>query len=1090
MKPTNIQSIKSVRPAAYILLATVLTLLNVRAADETWLGNTSANWNTAANWSPASVPVANDLLFFDAAGSAGAALNNDILAGTVFQGIYFTNTASAFTFSGNAIGLNGGITNASANAQVINNNVVLNGNSTLTNIGSVTINGVISGVFSFTENSTAGQTGFVPASPLYLNGANTFSGNMVVSGGALWITNANALGSGIKTNIIAGGGRPELHLNGVSGNIVIPTNITLATSSGAGSTTGIGVGTLVNDAGDNRIDGIINLVGGGGDTRVVVSAGTLTLAGKISPNNPNRNLVLRGAFNGTVSGEITDGSTVNALSSVDKRDTGTWTLTGTNNHTGATTVNGGVLKLGHSSALGFGGLQTTNTSGTTVGSGFTLDLNGMSVNEPITIAGGGITNGGALANYSGTAASVDSGIAGLAVSALGSGSGFSAPPTVAISGTGSGATATASLGITTASITAGALGDKIYNTDSNGLTTASFTVGVIGDKVYSVAPDVIISGGGGSGATATAVLNTSSNVSGINIVFCGTNYTTEPSLALSGGTVESGTTDTTFIGNTNQFTKAPTVTISGGIGAIATPVISFGLVTDITLTAAGTGFTNAPTVTISGGVISGTTDTVFTGNAANFCVGGLAMTAGGNGYTGTPTVTFNGSPATVTPTLSSVVLGGGARIGGAGDLTVNAVISESGVRNLTKTGVGKTTLLGANTFSGILTVEAGALWITNTSALGTGTKTNVITGSGRPELHLNGVSGNIVFPATVTFQTSSGAGVGGGVGALVNEAGDNVINGNILAAGGGGNTCLTVSGGTLTMAGSIAPTTTARFLYLRGTANGTINGVISNGVSPNLLVGLVKLDAGTWTLAAANTYGTNTSIGGGTLLVNGSLASGGTTTVSNTATLGGSGTINAPAIVRSGGTIKGGNASSSGTLTVANTLTLGETTNAVTYSQFLIAAGGKVSATTLAVNGTNIVNILDSSLTVGTNTLFTYGGGSIGGTNGFAGFKLGTLPSGVTAQLLNTGSAVRLGVTSAFTVNTNSPVLTNSYSGGVLTLAWPADRLGWRLQAQTNNLNVGLTTNWSTVPGSTNVTSVLITNNPANPTVFFRLVYP
>jgi hypothetical protein len=151
------------------------------------------------------------------------------------------------------------------------------------------------------------------------------------------------------------------------------------------------------------------------------------------------------------------------------------------------------------------------------------------------------------------------------------------------------------------------------------------------------------------------------------------------------------------------------------------------------------------------------------------------------------------------------------------------------------------------------------------------------------------------------------------------------------------------------------------------------------------------------------------------------------------------------------------------------------------------AAGGKVSVNSLTVAGTNIVNLLDSSLPVGTNTLFTYGGGSIGGS-GFAGFKLGTVPAGVTTRLLNTGSAVRLAVQPI--VNTNPPALTGSYDGGALTLSWPADRLGWRLQVQTNTLNVGLSSNWSTWPGSTNVTLVLITNNLANPAVFFRLVYP
>ena len=177
--------------------------------------------------------------------------------------------------------------------------------------------------------------------------------------------------------------------------------------------------------------------------------------------------------------------------------------------------------------------------------------------------------------------------------------------------------------------------------------------------------------------------------------------------------------------------------------------------------------------------------------------------------------------------------------------------------------------------------------------------------------------------------------------------------------------------------------------------------------------------------------------------------------------------------MQAGGSIQGGDANYSNTLTVA-TLNLGNTTNGTTFSRFAVAAGGKVAATTLNVSGTNIVQILDPSLTVGTNTLFTYTG-AIGGSNGFGGFQLGTLPSGVTANLQNTGSAVKLAVTSVFTVNTNSPVLTNSISGNTLTLSWPANHLGWRLQVQTNSLSTGIGGTWFTWPNSTNVTSVPIT---------------
>src|SRR5262249_40271149 len=68
--------------------------------------------------------------------------------------------------------------------------------------------------------------------------------------------------------------------------------------------------------------------------------------------------------------------------------------------------------------------------------------------------------------------------------------------------------------------------------------------------------------------------------------------------------------------------------------------------------------------------------------------------------------------------------------------------------------------------------------------------------------------------------------------------------------------------------------------------------------------------------------------------------------------------------------------------------------------------------------------------------------------------------------------------------------VTATISGNQLTLAWPSDHRGWILQAQTNSMGVGLTTNWIDVSGSeTNIQSV-INIDPANPTVFFRLRPP
>ena len=75
-------------------------------------------------------------------------------------------------------------------------------------------------------------------------------------------------------------------------------------------------------------------------------------------------------------------------------------------------------------------------------------------------------------------------------------------------------------------------------------------------------------------------------------------------------------------------------------------------------------------------------------------------------------------------------------------------------------------------------------------------------------------------------------------------------------------------------------------------------------------------------------------------------------------------------------------------------------------------------------------------------------------------------------------------------VNTTPTNITATVSGNVLTLSWPADHLGWKLQIQTNSLATGLNTNWVTLPGSDAVISTNFTINPANDAVFYRMVYP
>jgi len=125
---------------------------------------------------------------------------------------------------------------------------------------------------------------------------------------------------------------------------------------------------------------------------------------------------------------------------------------------------------------------------------------------------------------------------------------------------------------------------------------------------YSSAPQVVLAGGGGSGATAQAFV--SQGVTGVSGLAGGTGYTTAPTVTISGG---------------------------GGSGATATATVSGGAVTGVTITAPGSGYTSAPSIAFSGPGTGAAATAVVTGG-----VSGIEITNEGDGYTSAPTVTFTG----------------------------------------------------------------------------------------------------------------------------------------------------------------------------------------------------------------------------------------------------------------------------------------------------------------------------------------------------------------------------------------------------------------------------------------------------------------
>jgi hypothetical protein len=75
-------------------------------------------------------------------------------------------------------------------------------------------------------------------------------------------------------------------------------------------------------------------------------------------------------------------------------------------------------------------------------------------------------------------------------------------------------------------------------------------------------------------------------------------------------------------------------------------------------------------------------------------------------------------------------------------------------------------------------------------------------------------------------------------------------------------------------------------------------------------------------------------------------------------------------------------------------------------------------------------------------------------------------------------------------VNMEPPMLTCVRSGSSMVVSWPCDRIGWKLQAQTNAYSVGITTTWYTITNSRLVNSWTFPFVPANGSVFCRLISP
>lgn len=262
------------------------------------------------------------------------------------------------------------------------------------------------------------------------------------------------------------------------------------------------------------------------------------------------------------------------------------------------------------------------------------------------------------------------------------------------------------------------------------------------------------------------------------------------------------------------------------------------------------------------------------------------------------------------------------------------------------------------------------------------------------------------------------------------------------------------------------------------------NGLADVDVSVDVPIingGLTKSGAGTMRLTAPSSYSGGTTVSVGRLLVNNVTGSGtgsGSVTV-NSGILGGTGVIAGAVSVLAGGTIAPG--TSIGALTINNSLTLSGVTamelDATTRTNDLIRG-----LTSVTYGGTLALSNLSGTITA-SSAFKLFNANSYGGA-----FTSITPASPGPGLAWNTNALTIDGTLRV--LNTAPTSIASTASGNVVTLAWPADHTGWRLQFQTNSASVGLSTNWVDVPNSVATNRITFTVDPTISCAFYRLVYP